>query len=138
MHQPHLSWCSVTCNYTKHTLLHCLLQLKTSSLPFILSFRRQTHAPYLFCCFQTFKYVRQTLVHAFLPLKTSRSHGFLHFNLEKHHSYFFFSFLTTAEDFFFLLLILRFLNATYIHCTFLVSWQNPKIQLLPFGKHFDI
>ena len=130
MHQPHLSWCSVTCNYTKHTLLHCLLQLKTSSLPFILSFGRQTHAPYLFCCFQTFKYVRQTLVHAFLPLKTSRSHGFLHFNLEKHHSYFFFSFLTTAEDFFFFVayfeVFKRYIHTLYLPC-FLTESKNPIV-----------
>ena len=31
-----------------------------------------------------------------------------------------------------LLLILRFSNEKYIHCTLLVSWQSPKTQFLPF------
>ena len=56
----------------------------------------------------------------------------LHFNFQKHHLYF-------ALNFFkFLLLILRFFNTKYIHCTFLACWQGPIIELLPFSKHFKI
>ena len=38
----------------------------------------------------------------------------------------------------FLLLILRFLNAKYIHCAFLVCSQSSIIQLLLFCNHFNI
>ena len=34
--------------------------------------------------------------------------------------------------------ILRFLNANYMHCTFLVLLQPLKTTLLPFFKHFNI
>ena len=100
MHQPHLSWRSLTCKYTKHTLLFCLWSLKASRLPFMMSFGLQKHATYVFCCTQTFKCAKPSLNHAFLPLKTSRVHGFLHFNFEKHHSYFGLSFLTTVDIFY--------------------------------------
>ena len=38
----------------------------------------------------------------------------------------------------FLLVLLRFSNAKHIHCTWLVCWQSPIIQLLPLPKDFNI
>ena len=38
----------------------------------------------------------------------------------------------------FLVLILRFLNAKYIHCTLLVCWQSPIRTLLPLCNNFNI
>ena len=38
----------------------------------------------------------------------------------------------------FLVLMIKFSNAKYIHCTLLVISQSRKIELLPFCKHFGI
>ena len=100
MHLPHLSWCSLTSKYTKHTLLVCLWPLKASRLPLMLWFGLEKHAPFLFSSHKIFKCVRQTLIHPFLPLKTSRVHGLLYLNLEKRHSHFVFSFLITVDLFY--------------------------------------
>ena len=59
---------------------------------------------------------------------------FLHFNLQKHHLYLAFSFLSNVD--FFCWLILRFLNAKYIHFILVLCWESPKTQLLHWRKRF--
>ena len=56
----------------------------------------------------------------------------LHFNLKKSNLYF--AFLLSDIWWRFLLLILCCFKAKYMHCTFLVCWQCPQLQLVPFVR----
>ena len=146
-----LTWKSINITRWIHQaqLITLFITLKTQHLPYMPSFGVQNLNRTFFLTSKPLTMLGCPLFVVCLLLNTlfllffavylvtaSAARIILHINLEKYHSHFACTFLTTGD--FFFLLIFRFLNSKYIHCTFLVCCQSPKTQVLPFPKHFNI